>query len=307
MKMMLRCLSTVALLGALLVIGGEAAAQATLSGRVLDEMSGEPIEGATITLRNLDNGQVVEIESDSSGRFFRRGLTMGRYEMRFEKDGYVTVRDERRLRGGQTQHEAVMTPATIAALGPESSPEYAAAFEAFNSGDREGAIELLEEILDQAPDFASGHLLLARSHFELSAWEPAIESYQRVIELNPEVAIAYLDLGVAYAETEQIELAKQYFETALEMQPPDSTIHYNIGTVYVRADELDQAILHLRQATELDPENALAHKALAFALARQSDTEGAIRHLERYLAIMPDAPDAADIQAILDQLRGSGG
>ncbi len=299
-----RRLSTLALFIFLAAVAGEALGQARFTGRVLD-VAGEPIEGVRIILRNLDNGQVVELRSDGSGRFFRRALTIGMYEIRFEKDGYIPVQEQRRLGSGQTQHDAVLEPANIQTLGAEASPEYAAAFEAFNAGDRERAITILEDLVQQAPDFASGYLLLARSHFELNQWEPAIASYKRVIELNPDVSIAYLDLGVAYAETGEIDLAKESFETALQMQPGDASIHYNIGTVFVRADRIDDAIEHLRLATELEPDNALAHKALAFALVRQSDTEGARHHLERYLEIMPDAPDAAEMQAILEQLRGS--
>lgn len=295
-------------LGLLLIVSEPATAQeARFVGRVVDP-SGTPIADVKITLRNLDDGQTVEIESDNDGEFFRRALTMGRYELRFEREGYVTVRDERQLRSGQTRHDVTMTPATIQAVGPEASPEYAAAYEAFSAGEREKAIGILTGLVEQAPDFAPGFLLLARSHFELGHWEEAIAGYTRVLELDPALAIAYLDLGVAYAETGRIDEATASFEKSIEMQPEGeegAEVHYNIGAVYVRADRVDEAIEHLTLATEMDPDHALAHKALAFALVRRSDNEGAIRHLERYLEIAPDAADAAEMRALLEQLRGA--
>lgn len=281
-----------------------ALAQATFMGRVVDRV-GAPISDVTITLRNLDNGQVVQLQSDQNGKYFRRALTIGPYELTFEKEGYVTVRDRRRLRTGRTEHDSVMAPAVVVRMDLGSSPEYAAAFEAFNAGELVRAIEILTPVVEAERDFAAGFLLLARSHFELGQWENAIVDYRRVIELQPGMAIAYLDIGVAYMETGDLQSASGSFEKALVLQPEDASVHYNIGTIYIQADRVDEAIVYLTKATELDPESALSHKALAFALVRRSDMEGAIRHLERYLEIAPDAPDAEEMANLLEQLRGS--
>lgn len=277
---------------------------ARLTGRVADP-SGAAISEVTITLRNLDNGQVVQLHSGGDGKYFRRALTIGRYELSFEKAGYVTVRDERRLGSGQSVYDAVMEPAVVAPVDPGASPEYAAAFEAFNAGDQGRAIEILVPLVQQQPEFLAGILLLSRSHFELGHWEEAIAGYLRVIQLQPDVAVAYLDLGVAQVETGDLQGAEANFGKALALQPDDASVHYNIGAIYVRADRVDEAIVHLTKATELDPDSALAHKALAFALVRRNDVEGAIHHLQRYLEIAPDAADAAEMAALLEQLRGS--
>lgn len=289
---------------ALLAVSAPALAQARFTGRVVDP-AGDPISGVKVVLRNLDNGQVVELETDDDGEFFRRALTIGRYEVRFEKDGYISLRDERRLGSGQTKHDVVMTPETVDTVGPNASPEYRAAYDAFVSGDRERTIEILEGLVKKSPDVSQALLLLARAHFELGHWPEAIGYYERLIELAPEIGVAYLDLGVAYVETGEIEKATEEFRTALRITPENADVHYNIGAVYLRADRIDEAIEHLTRATELDPDHALAHKSLAFALVRQSDIEGAIEHLTRYLELAPDAADAAEMQALLEQLRGS--
>ena len=89
------------------------------------------------------------------------------------------------------------------------------------------------------------------------------------------------------------------------MQPDDATAYYNIGAIFIRADRVDEAIEYLTRSTEIDPEQPLAHKALAFALVRKQDTARAAVHLERYLEIEPAAADAAEMLALLEQLRGS--
>ena len=74
---------------------------ARFTGRVTNMVDGEPIAGVTITLRNVDNGAVVQIESNDDGRYFRRSLPIGRFEITFEKEGYVSARDSRRLGSGR--------------------------------------------------------------------------------------------------------------------------------------------------------------------------------------------------------------
>jgi tetratricopeptide (TPR) repeat protein len=306
MTLSLKCALAATVIVGIVVGSSASAAQpgAALAGRVVDTV-GAPISDVTITLHNLDNGQVVHLQSDQDGRYFRHALTIGRYELTLEKEGYVTVRDQSRLGTGRTKHDSVMTPAVVARIDPGSSLEYAAAFEAFNAGALVRAIEILAPLVEVERDFAAGFLLLARSYFELEQWEDAVVGYRRVIELQPDMANAYLDIGVAYMETGDLQSASSSFAKALALQPDDASVHYNIGTIYIQADRVDDAIDYLTKATELDPESALSHKALAFALARRSDMEGAIRHLERYLEIAPDAPDAEEMANLLEQLRGS--
>ena len=292
--------------GALTLAAGATTANAQtarVTGRVTDMVDGEPIGGVSITLRNTDTGLTVQLTSKDDGSYFRRALPIGRFEITFEKEGYVPARDSRRLGSGQTTHNAVLEPTRAAP--PGSSPEYIAAYTAFEAGDLPQTIEVLTALLGDQPDFGPGHLLLARSHYELEHWEEAIVGYKRVIELEPEIPVAYLDLGVALSAIGELDDASKYFEKAVSMQPDDATAYYNIGAIFIRADRVDEAIEYLTRSTEIDPEQPLAHKALAFALVRKQDTARAAVHLERYLEIEPAAADAAEMLALLEQLRGS--
>lgn len=299
----LRC--GVALLVVMISVSDAVGAQtARFTGRVVDPQ-GYPVADVTITLQHMENGQVVEISSDKDGKFFRRALSIGPYDIIFEKEGFVTVRDRRRLGSGVTNHEAVLQPMFATNADPSSSPEYVEAYEAFSAGDRETVIAILNPLVEREPQFVPGFLLLSRAHFELGHWDEAIVGYRRVVELNSEIVLAHLDLGVALVEKGELEQAEASFAKALKLEPDDATVYYNIGAIYVRVDRIDEAVSHLARATEIDPANAVAHKALAFALVRASDTAGAIHHLERYLALEPDAPDAAEMASLLEGLRGS--
>ena len=294
-------------LTALILTGGAATATAQtarFTGRVTS-LDGEPIAGVTITLQNTDSGATVQIESNDDGRYFRRSLPIGNFEITFEKEGYVPARDSRRMGSGETTHDAVLEPARAVPVHAGASPEYIAAYAAFEAGDLPQTIEILTTLVGHQPDFGPAHLLLARSHYELGQWDEAIVGYKRVIELEPGVPIAYLDLGVALVEVGDLDSASGYFKKAVSMQPDDADAYYNIGAIFVRAGRVDEAIEYLTRATAIDPESGLAHKALAFALARNADSAGAAVHLARYLELEPEAADAAEMALLLEQLRGS--
>lgn len=294
----------VAAAACLVVLGAAAPGQEVrIQGRVVDP-SGEPLAGVTITLLDLDRNQSVQIDSGNDGTFFRRGLQLARYRIEFRKDGYVTLVEERRLGFGDNRMEVVMEPAAPEAPpGPAESPEYAAGFEAFQAGRYQRAVELLEPLAVEHPDFPSVLLLLGRSHLELAQWEQAAAAYRRTLELEPDHALAHLDLGVALVEMGDLDAAAPHLEAALELRPEEAEVHYNVGTVYFQAGEVKRAVVHLRQALELEPDHALAHKALAFALVRQERLPEAAEHLGRYLQLEPEAPDAAAMRDLLEELR----
>jgi hypothetical protein len=61
---------------------------ATISGTVLDEQK-SVLPGATVTLRNLETGQIRAATSDATGNYKIVGLPPGRYELVVELTGFT--------------------------------------------------------------------------------------------------------------------------------------------------------------------------------------------------------------------------
>src|SRR6266545_2144335 len=83
--------TTAALLGSAAV----AAAQMELGsvqGTVKDD-AGQPLEGVTVTLNDTGRGRSVQAKTDKGGKFYRRGLQAGTYELVVEKPGYNPIHD----------------------------------------------------------------------------------------------------------------------------------------------------------------------------------------------------------------------
>lgn len=91
---------------ALAPVAGQAAAQATLAGRVIDDQSGRPMPGVEVLL----DGRELRATTDSAGQYLISGLPAGRRPLVFRLVGYRPVRTSALLiRGDTTRLEIRMT------------------------------------------------------------------------------------------------------------------------------------------------------------------------------------------------------
>ena len=64
-----------------------------------------------------------------------------------------------------------------------------------------------------------------------------------------------------------------------------------------------KAIGAFRKAVEIKPDYAVAHKELALALLQIGDRAGAKDNLSTYVELVPNAPDAPSMQALINSLK----
>lgn len=69
-----------------------------VSGRVTDQ-NGDPIDGATVTFRNVSTDSETTTQTGSDGSF-TTAVESGRYELSISADGYQTLTDTRDVEGG---------------------------------------------------------------------------------------------------------------------------------------------------------------------------------------------------------------
>ena len=68
----------------------QAQVSASLSGRIND-VSGSPVDAATVTVKSLETGAVRVVTSDENGVFRARSLPLGPQEIRIEKQGFKSA------------------------------------------------------------------------------------------------------------------------------------------------------------------------------------------------------------------------
>jgi Flp pilus assembly protein TadD len=175
-------------------------------------------------------------------------------------------------------------------------------------GDLDGA----KQTLDEARAVAPGDLRILRQMAvvanEAGSDEDAVTAWEAVTEVDPEDSEAWMTLGDLYARLGDSQRSEQAYQHVVELDPSGAhQIFYNLGALIMNRDDrtdadTEKAIAAFQKAVELKPDYAQAYKQLGFALLGKGDRAGAKEALEQYVKYAPDAPDAAQMTAIVGTL-----
>lgn len=85
---------------------------------------------------------------------------------------------------------------------------------------------------------------------------------------------------------------------------PSAEEHFNKGLDFYGQKKWDEAIVEFQEAIRLDPEFGDAYEGLGYSYALgKKDFTQAIPALEKYLQLVPDAPDRAEVEADLKTMQ----
>lgn len=155
----------------------------------------------------------------------------------------------------------------------------------------EAAIEPLQKVIADQPDFAYAHFQLAYVFTALKKTAEARSEYQRTLALDPKMSEAYLNLGTLLLDKEPAA-AIAPLSKAVELLPSQSRPRFLLGVAEERAGELTKAAESFEGAVRLDPANAETFLHLAglyLQLKRPAEAEAKFR---RALEIQPGEPRA---------------
>jgi len=139
--------------------------------------------------------------------------------------------------------------------------------------------------------------------------DAAITAYEGLVEADPTNAENWVTLAGLYADNGQMDQSAAAYQKVVELDPEGAPqVFFNLGALLMnKADrtpeDSQKAIEAFRQAIKLDPQYREAHKQLAFALLGAGDRAGAKTELETCVALAPDAPDAAQMKALIQSLQ----
>ena len=134
------------------------------------------------------------------------------------------------------------------------------------------AIELLQQVVKDDPQFAAGWAQLARAlnkkafYFasadeRKSVNEDAEVAVERSLALDPNLAEGYLARGlILWTHTKRFphELAVQSYKRAIALDPTLDEAHHQLALVYLHIGLLDKAQAETAKALEINPGNTLA-------------------------------------------------
>ena len=184
------------------------------------------------------------------------------------------------------------------------------------------AISLLQEILNQEPQFLTGRELLRRaevtrsksakkSFFGVSITPIAVMKAQRKIKRDPKHAVEILEkvleaepynrqanlvLKEAALAAGWPEIAVFALRTLLEENPRDVKVLYELGRLYHELGDSDQEVEVYNQITAINPLDAQALRLGKDASARASMKRGGWTQAESYRDLIKDKEEAISLE-----------
>lgn len=153
------------------------------------------------------------------------------------------------------------------------------------------------EVTDSARKAARQAFERARSYQKNRDWDDAIFYYRRALENDPSLNLAYQNLGMIYLETRDWLAAQEVYENILERDPKQLDIRYNLALVLRELGREDEALAHVKTVLKEDPNHAAAHLLAGLIYSQYPGMQARTKeHYVRYLALQPDAPNAAAVR-----------
>ncbi len=121
----------------------------------------------------------------------------------------------------------------------------------------------------------------------------------------PKNGDVWIALGNAYMDSKRYNEAVDAYQKALVIYPKNVDVRVDRGTCLKNSGRPALALQEYKQAIKINPSHLYAHRNMGIVLAFDlKDTKGAIKEFEKYLELSPTAHDAADIQQMIQNMKG---
>ena len=155
------------------------------------------------------------------------------------------------------------------------------------NNDKDGATQIVANLVKAYPKFAQGWLLLSQIAFEEARIGLALDSARKAALLTPEDGETLLQLGRCYLNAGFLTQALQAAQKADQLSQHNAQVQSMLGTLLYRCHEYSQALTCHQRAVSLQPDNALFHYNLASSLQAEGRLNEAEQAYEQALALDP--------------------
>jgi tetratricopeptide (TPR) repeat protein len=174
----------------------------------------------------------------------------------FERVGRINQMGEQSTGFGAS---SLTRPGSHAPRGVQD--RFLAAVQAEESGEKQRAILLYEEILEIDPQYAAAYINLGTINFHLRQYGRAEELYRRATVVDPSYVLAFFDLGNVLDELQRSEESIAAYRRAVALAPRYADAHYNLALAYERKAQNRSALKHWLAYVKLDSRGPWAEHA----------------------------------------------
>lgn len=154
------------------------------------------------------------------------------------------------------------------------------------------ALESMQQVQKNAPDYMPGVLLSGAIQFALGANAQAEEHLKKYLEKNPKNVYAQKLMVSVLLKSAQTDRAVAQLEPLLKLDAVDSQLYSLAGEVYMQAKNFNKATEYFEKASTLVPKSAAIHTALGMSKLGQGDSANAIIELEKATDLDSKSPKA---------------
>ncbi len=294
----------------LLVIAGSLApflrphsvlAQETVVQGVVADEEGKPVKDARLTFSDPERGLDFVLKSDKNGKFIKVGIPPATYKITVESEGFLTLESDARIRFGMRENLEIKLKKPVSV--PDKDEDMTAGSDLFRAGKYDEAAEKFRKVIERYPAQYEGYFNLGLALLKKGEVDPAIAALEKASEVNPQSVESLFALGEGYFAKGESEKAQASFSKAIALNPESPMAHYNLGLVFYKLGKNEEALAALEKSIALKPDNASAHYQAGLAAIRLQSFERAIESFQQFLRLEPNAPEAAQVKTMIEELE----
>lgn len=301
-------------------LASPAIAQSTgmVKGKVVDGKS-QPVEGAKITIEFKDGiSRVYTVKTNKKGEYTQIGLAPGNYSVTAEQPKLGSNTYDVRVRlGEQAECNFVLAPGQSAPSKEEQAKVatikklFDEGVTASRAGDHDTALAKFTEATTIMPTCYDCFYNIGFALAQKKDYPKAEEAFKKSIELKADYIEAYNGLATIYNAQKKFEEAQAASQKAAELATAAGASAggggvdalYNQGVIAWNAGKAEDAKKSFEEAIKVDPKHANSHYQLAMCFINLGKMPEAIAEFESYMTLAPDGQYAAQVKAMLSQLK----
>ena len=304
-----------------LCLAAPALAQTGRVGGVVKSTDGKPIKGATVKAENPGaSPSEFTATSDDRGRWSMIGLRSGMWKFTAEAPGFSPQSGQANVRTiGAPNPPLEFTlspgaPAGPAGLTKEVQAELKAADDLRNAGQFDQAITAYQGIKSKNPTLTMINMVIGGAYRQKgaketdkaarqAAFDQAIASYQEMLKADPNSERARIEIGMTHMQAGNLDAAEAALAPVADSPSASREVFYNLGEIKFNKGDAAGAEAMYKRATEVDPSWQRPKLKLGLIAFSKGDKDSAIKIFESVVAADPNAPEAAEANAFLKELK----
>jgi len=308
MKRLTLSLSVLLILLAPALLISQIRGQGKMLGVVLDEETGEPIEGVTVKayFKEADISVTPSPVTDKDGKWKALYLRGGMWSLDFQKPGYIPQKLSHRVvfEMGVKVPEMEVRLKKMQGLVVKSDvlKDLEKGDALYNEKKYPEAIAAYDSILAKSPEFFFIKKNIGDCYFAMLNYEKALEYYLQVNEKQPDRGDVLISIANTYNNWGKPDQAMEWYTKAPVSGIRDINSAFNTGVVFANSGNQADALKYFQKSVEIDPQFADGYYQIGLCQVALNATPEAVAALNKFIELAPDSPDAPTAKAIIDTL-----